>query len=324
MAASGSAHVVLDDTIGIFEVGSAFAIFLFGIVTLQAHCYYTTFRDDGWMQKTMVGLLWLMELGHTIGVSYEVYRATITLHGQPHRLITFPALSSVIAIGGAITLCVQSFFSLRVYRVIRKPYAYVAFLCIAISSMRLVGGIVLSVAAVRSTSIDIYRVKWKWLIVLLLVSGTLVDVIITIAMLYYLCSARSRAMTRTAHIIDKLIVYTLRSGLLTSLSAIVLLVLFLTKPKTMSWLAVYTFLAKLYSNSLLSVLNGRAELRYDSDGLGHESMERFGTTPGRGDATTTQLAPRIDVIELQLKKTTDTSRGDVDDKIDSKPSDEAL
>src|SRR4051794_3820016 len=48
-----------------------------------------------------------MELGHTIGVSYEVYRATITLHGQPHRLITFPALSSVIAIGGAITLCVQ-------------------------------------------------------------------------------------------------------------------------------------------------------------------------------------------------------------------------
>lgn len=61
MAASGSAHVVLDDTIGIFEVGSAFAIFLFGIVTLQAHCYYTTFRDDGWMQKTMVSTVAVCE-----------------------------------------------------------------------------------------------------------------------------------------------------------------------------------------------------------------------------------------------------------------------
>ncbi|KAF9043366.1 hypothetical protein BJ165DRAFT_1484517 [Panaeolus papilionaceus] len=250
--ASGLVHVDLNDTIGLLEIGSLFSVFLFGIVTLQVHFYYTTFRNDGWKEKALVGVLWVMELGHTIGVAFEVYRATITFYGRPQLLVTFPALGSVMSLGGAITFAVQTFFALRVSRVLAKPYSYIGYICIAIAFVRFVGSIVISVAAATST-IGVYRVKWAWLSVTLLSLATAVDVMIALSMLWYLRTARSRALTRTTHIIDKLIGFTLRSGLLTSLGAIVLLICFLAKPLTMSWLAVYTCLAKLYSNSLLSV-----------------------------------------------------------------------
>jgi len=42
-----------------------------------------------------------------------------------------------------------------------------------------------------------------------------------------------------------------------------LILCFLLMPHNFVWLAVYTFVAKLYSNSFLSALNARQELRRD-------------------------------------------------------------
>lgn len=134
-------HVDLRDTIGALEIGSLVAIFIFGIVTLQMYTYYTTFWKDLWYYKALVSDCYiflgafdsgvyigcfsvvcifhhvevlelivnsrLLEIGHTLGVSYEMYRDTIVLYGQPQLLTTFRALGSVIAIGGVITLLVQ-------------------------------------------------------------------------------------------------------------------------------------------------------------------------------------------------------------------------
>lgn len=49
----------------------------------------------------------LTELAHTLGISYEVYRATITLYGEPQLLVKFEAIGAVVVFGGAITLLVQ-------------------------------------------------------------------------------------------------------------------------------------------------------------------------------------------------------------------------
>ena len=44
----------LDNTLGALQIGSLVAVFLFGILTLQAHSYYTTFPEDKWPYKTLV------------------------------------------------------------------------------------------------------------------------------------------------------------------------------------------------------------------------------------------------------------------------------
>ncbi|PPR02950.1 hypothetical protein CVT24_012162 [Panaeolus cyanescens] len=87
-----------------------------------------------------------------------------------------------------------SFYALRVYRVIPKPYAYLGALCILISSTRFIGSIVLAIAAGTAKSIAIYRVQWKWLIITLLSLGTVVDGIIAVSMVYYLYIRRSHAL----------------------------------------------------------------------------------------------------------------------------------
>ncbi|TFK17563.1 hypothetical protein FA15DRAFT_575829, partial [Coprinopsis marcescibilis] len=86
------------------ELGCIFLTFLFGIVTLQSYVYYQNFRDDNWKYKTMVAILWVVKLAHSICVITKVYRVTITLYCQPQEFITFDFLGVATALGGMITL----------------------------------------------------------------------------------------------------------------------------------------------------------------------------------------------------------------------------
>ena len=47
-------HVDLSGSMGALQIGSIVAVYIFGIVTLQAHIYYTTFPGDSWKYKTLV------------------------------------------------------------------------------------------------------------------------------------------------------------------------------------------------------------------------------------------------------------------------------
>lgn len=53
---SGIFSVDLGTTIGALQIGSLFAIFLFGIVTLQAYLYYDAFPEDRWTYKSLVSI----------------------------------------------------------------------------------------------------------------------------------------------------------------------------------------------------------------------------------------------------------------------------
>ncbi|KAF8956404.1 hypothetical protein BDZ97DRAFT_1671644 [Flammula alnicola] len=247
-------HVDLGDTLGALQIGSIFSVFLFGVVTLQAYVYYSTFREDLWIYKALVSstLTSLLEVGHTAAVCYEVYHDTITLYGQPQLLGAFPVLGAVTAVGGAITFLVQGFFAMRLFRVLPKPYGFIGILCLVLSLSRCVASIYLSIQAVAAKSIAQYHLQMSWLISTLLAVGAAIDIIIAVSMLYYLSKKRGRGLERIATVIDRLIAYTIRTGLLTSVSAVVLLICFQTMPNNLVWLALYTFLAKLYSNSLLS------------------------------------------------------------------------
>ncbi|KAJ3507834.1 hypothetical protein NLJ89_g6083 [Agrocybe chaxingu] len=307
-AATPLIHVDLSDSVGALQIGSLFSVFLFGIVTLQAYMYYTTFREDRWGYKTLVGVVWLLEIGHTIAVCYEVYRATITLYGRPQLLLTFPALSSGIAIAGAITTSVQGFFALRVYRVLPKPYSYIGIFCIALSSLRFVGSVCLSYRAITSKSVQDYRKNNSWLVTILLSVGACIDVIIAASMLYYLSKKRSQAFERIATVIDRLIAYTVRTGLLTSVAAVLLLICYQTMPNNLVWLALYTSLAKLYSNSLLASLNSRQELR-ESSSSSMPSLDRFSrgrSSRGANNSARVELAPQT--ISIEMKTTMETAQ----------------
>jgi len=188
---------------------------------------------------------------------------------------------------------------LRLTKLLPSPYNKIGVVCIAISTVRFVGAVYLTVMAVLAPSLAYYRHKVSWLLSATFVVSAAVDVAIASSMLYYLGRQRGKEMHRISKLLDRLITYTLRSGLLTSISATALVICFQIMPDNLVWMAVYTFVAKLYSNSLLSALNARKLLR--------ENVHLNTITPDQFTLPTTTSrnsgSPRQDDIGSQIKTT---------------------
>ncbi|KAF8970088.1 hypothetical protein BDZ97DRAFT_1791886 [Flammula alnicola] len=255
-------NIDLNNTIGALQIGSLFGVFLFGIVSLQTYNYYNAYRDDGWVNKPLVATIWLLEIAHTLGINYEVYRVTIILYGKPWLLGRFQGIGAVTIFGGGITLIVQTFFALRLSRLLPRPYNHTGIICIIISSLRFIATIYLTVEGIVAINMTVYREKCEWIVSATFIASAVVDITIAVSMMYFLARQR-RQVKRISRLLDRLVMYTVRSGLLTSISAIAVVLCFQLMPDNFIWLAVYTFVAKLYSNSFLSALNARKDLRAD-------------------------------------------------------------
>lgn len=224
---------------------------------MQVYRYYQLFPDDNRFYKYFVAIVWLFELGHSISVSYEVYTATTS-----EVIITrFIGLGTALILSAAITTAVQTFFSFRVFKLLPRPFNYVGLLGMFLAFWRCVGSIVLGRSAILTSDVVGWREGWFWLITTLFVSGATLDVVIAISMVLFLADKRQAVLSGAARVLDKLTAFTVRTGLLTSMAAVTVLICYLTMPENFIWMAAYTILAKLYSNSLMASLNSREGLR---------------------------------------------------------------
>ncbi|CAA7263559.1 unnamed protein product [Cyclocybe aegerita] len=250
-------EATIENTFGAIQIGSMAATFLFGIVTLQCHVYYSSRPKDPRILKWMVGVIWFLELTHTIFVAYEIYRTTITYYGLPGAVTKYPGFAAVMLLGGLITMLVQNFFALRVWKFLPRPYCYVGGGCIIASTVRCILSIYASVEGFLMTSYANYLVEFQDYLTALLAIGAAIDVINAGSLSYFLFKQRELAFARTTRLLDRLIAYTIRTGLITCIVAVTVLILFQTLAPSLISLAMYTALAKLYSNSFVSALNSR-------------------------------------------------------------------
>jgi hypothetical protein len=68
--------------------------------------------------------------------------------------------------------------------------SYIGVFCWVLSFSRFVGSVIASVQAFESPSIMQFAISWKWLLTTVLVMSALVDVIIAIALCYFLLQHR--------------------------------------------------------------------------------------------------------------------------------------
>ncbi|KAF8173063.1 hypothetical protein BJ912DRAFT_992869 [Pholiota molesta] len=118
-----SAHLNRDNvlaianTFGAIEIGSIIAIFLFGIITLQAYVYFTNFDEDHLAFRALLGL--------TISVLYELYRITIVMYGEPGiQTMKHPALGVIVILGAFISTTIHFFYSYHLWTIIPKPFNF--------------------------------------------------------------------------------------------------------------------------------------------------------------------------------------------------------
>ncbi|KAJ7867151.1 hypothetical protein B0H13DRAFT_1897672 [Mycena leptocephala] len=246
----------LNTTLGAFQIGVLVSYVLFGVTTTQTYIYYSRFPDDSSSR------FWICEVGHTLCIGHSLYVYTISDYAHPERVLgvapksleTTSIFSGVIAACGTLfskhATSVQGFFSFRIYAFSKK--LYIPFLSWMMSVLRLLGCTVLFVGGLGMKSIDGYVVQWEWLASFVWSISTANDVMITATLVVLLSNQRDNVHTRTAALVEKLILWSIETGMLTS------------SPSATS---IATLACGKYelNQAFISSLNSRATLRAMND-----------------------------------------------------------
>ncbi|KDR71132.1 hypothetical protein GALMADRAFT_229776 [Galerina marginata CBS 339.88] len=235
--------------LGAVEVATFLSLVLYGVSLSQGYTYFRYSGGDRVSLKLMTF--------HSFTAAMAIYYDTIT-RWKTAEANSYPISTNVI-FETLITLLVQCFFSLRVYRLSKKPSAGIA--CCALALFRFIAGSIITVEDfldVPNMPNGIEQIeRLSWLITAGLACGSASDILIAAFMTYYLRKLASPAnLDSTTEVINRLVRFALQTGLITSMTSLAVIGCFQAMPNLV-WFSLYILLAKLYSNSLLVSLNAR-------------------------------------------------------------------
>jgi len=248
--------------IGPIFVGNAINWFLFGALVLQVYIYSTERRriKDPYFIRLLVYGTFALDIVQTVVATADAWTFMIAEWGQPEAVaVNYPVLASLIPVlGGAVAFLVQVFYAWRIWSFAHN----IVFRCLSciismLALLQFIGSFVGSVLSATDHTIKgLERIRAS--IDIWLAGSFVTDILITGCMIWLLLHAQKRTVwSQTSSILNKLIVNTIQTGLITSLVAGVDLFLWVHYKNDNYELGAAFILGKLYSNSFISSLNSR-------------------------------------------------------------------
>ncbi|KZT66315.1 hypothetical protein DAEQUDRAFT_473283 [Daedalea quercina L-15889] len=242
---------------GAFVLGIYFNILLYGVVVSGYYHYAHHSKNDSLPLRLFILFLFVADSAQTgLSVVY-VYQGLVTHFGGIDYLQT-PGIVSTSgpAITGIISCSVQLFFTYRVQAISRSMWLSVLTGVLAVLSMLFS---IATVVAIRWPGLhgteSLHQNSVKALFSVWLSTGVVADILITVALVWHLRRKKS-GFSDTDSLVNRIILLTVQTGVLTTTWAITDLVLYLTSP--MDTHLFFNFsLAKLYTILLVSSLNHR-------------------------------------------------------------------
>ncbi|KAF7350323.1 hypothetical protein MVEN_01336800 [Mycena venus] len=290
----------LNSTLGALQIGVLASYVLFGMVTAQAYIYYSRFPDDSPKLKALVAFIWVCEVAATICFGYTIYICTIPNYTHPDQVLsrTIPSLAVATFFESIVEACVQAFFAYRIYAFSKT--IYIPILIWIMTLLPLLECTVTFVRALRVVALQGFEADSQWLLLSIwsLISAN--DLLITVSLVTVLIARRTYAQKRTLPLVNKLVVWTIETGMLTSLVAILILVCvclsvvpvcadlnvshslkYLTMKENWIWLAFYTIqsrsdsvfeliFSKTQSTNVNTVIMSTHDLDGDESALGRD------------------------------------------------------
>ncbi|KAF8235929.1 hypothetical protein L208DRAFT_1457858 [Tricholoma matsutake] len=265
--------MAIDNSMGAMLIGTLMSSMLLGITYVQSFYYFIEYRMDPWYLKSLVISTVVLDTAQMLLISYSIYRWLITDYNNPIGLEPLLWSGLVEPLPTALTsMLVQGFFTLRVWH--RCTIAW----------------IILSMQLEKFTDL-------RALLPLVIVVSALsvgADVIISASLVILLSRART-AFKRSNTIINKLMLFVINTGVLTSCIAIACLISVLAWPTSMIYASFYFCLGRSYVNSLLAILNGRKHIAEQVDNVSHMlvSMPTSVTSPSHSLG---KVQPNISIL----------------------------
>ncbi|KIL59636.1 hypothetical protein M378DRAFT_998805 [Amanita muscaria Koide BX008] len=245
---------------GPLVLGSLFASFLSGLMTLQAIIYFRLFSQDTKSLKTVVIIVWVLDLLHTAFMWEGMWFYVVKNFGDESKIevinYCLPGAGIATAIVTVITHC---FYVHRIFLLSNRRY-WIAVPILVVAFARMCGAFVVSAAMLRITTFAPLLLHFSWVATVSLDLSCAVDILITLSMFVLLRMGRDKSLTLN-HVIDRLVLYTFETGTLTGCATVVAMICWVVVPNKLVFLGLYFPIGKLYANSLLGSLNARYYLR---------------------------------------------------------------
>jgi len=255
----GSAVADIRDTFGTLFIGSLLSAVLYGATVTQMWTYYCQYRGrDPMALKGFVVLLFIFDTLHTILSAYSVYWYLVLHFGDVDNLdVNMWAMNIQANVNALIGFSVKLFYARRVY-IISRSIVIPAIIAM-LGGICFVLGLVFTVKAFALGRYSRYSAL-TWVICTGVSSAALADIVIALAMCWYLSRKRT-GFSKTDSMIMRLMSYSINSGLVSSVLATSMLVCFLALRRTFTWQVLFWLVGKCYVISFLSTLNSRDALR---------------------------------------------------------------
>ncbi|KAF9529962.1 hypothetical protein CPB83DRAFT_851901 [Crepidotus variabilis] len=235
-------------------IGLAINILLLGIMVIQTYLYYSRYTNDRLWLKVFVGFVLVADMLNTVFEAAYLYETLIVNFGNLDAVAKATwLLACEPATTAIIVLSVQLFFAWRVFMLTQRRLWPVLIMAFALSGA--VAGITSAVNVFRFPVLATQSHKFKPVVVVWMTSEVAADMISTSILVWYLRNHKS-GLERTDQIVDKIIRFTVQTGLITFIFASFHLGFFLSDQSGLHLLFNFP-ICKLYSNSLLSSLNSR-------------------------------------------------------------------
>ncbi|KAJ3902885.1 hypothetical protein F5879DRAFT_962197 [Lentinula edodes] len=260
-------HANIDNTLGALFIGLILSAVLNGVTLSQTWFYFSAQQqrehsDALWLKATVVAVV-ILDFLHQLFTSHWMYDYCVTNFGNSAALDVLPwSYYGMAYPTGVVTVIVQSFYVWRVWKLSNNVIIAGAIWSLSLAQFGAFLYYVARVFGVPNAS-DLSLVLGNYAILVNAIGATC-DIVIACAMVFYLRQSRT-SIKRTNHLLRSITVFTVTTGIVSSVCAIMVLSMAAAYPGTNIELTFYFMLTRLYANSFLATLNVRDHLRE----LGH-------------------------------------------------------
>jgi len=251
----GSVPPTIGNTIGALVIGWGISCLVFGMLCLQVWTYYQRYPNDGKMYKILVITLWVLEAVHQAFVGHVAWFYVVENFGSLLALLDPPiwTLSIQTVLGAVISLIVKICFAMRVWKFSRGNYVVTGL----IVGMALAQFATAVVYTARTFSLRVGQAVQIINLGSVALSLGLANDIFTAASLSFFLHKMRTGYKKSDTLINRLIIYSVNTGMLTSVFSAAVLIAYNLMPANLIFIAGYFILCKLYANSCLATLNMR-------------------------------------------------------------------
>ncbi|EJF59164.1 hypothetical protein DICSQDRAFT_138746 [Dichomitus squalens LYAD-421 SS1] len=287
--------VRLDSTFGAVLIGTSLGLTLYGMVVHQCYRYFGTYRNDSSWIKVLVSAILVFETFHVVSSMHICYHYLVTKYSNGEALLSGVwSIDLLSAISGIIIISAQSFFAARVFLLGGRRYRVLVTIAMILLAGELGFFFAATVKAFTFPSFSDFQ-RYTWLVSAGAALACAADALLT-GVLVNLLRSKHTGVERLDQIMDRLIKYTINTGLLTSVVNLLSLVFSVLLPSKLIYVAFGIVATKLYANSLLAALNARSSLQYVP-----------GTKSSSETGLSTTLATRREATIFELQGQSNTS-----------------